>query len=326
MAFSKKLFSVSSLCLVTSCSSLSGHQEASVMDNVAKPAIYVFESDGNGFNTKTVFFDSGKEVVAFDAQFTPDAAQKALSFLRTKTASPLKYLVVTHPNPDKFNGGKVFRDAGAKIVESQASANAQDGVHAYKKYFFVNIAKMFTDQTYPQPVKADIVFTDTYTIRLNSAFTVELHELNKPGVSSNQTVAFIPAANALVVGDLVHYKAHAWLEGGIQSGKPVPTLLSWKQILKKLSTDYNKKNPIVYGGRGQDVQANVAFPAQTQYLQRAEAITKDFVAKNDEILRKDSQKAFAKLTHEFEVAFPDYALSYMIQYGIYGLTSQMMAK
>ena len=36
--------------------------------------IYVFESDGNGFNTKTVFYDDGKEVVAFDAQFTEQTA------------------------------------------------------------------------------------------------------------------------------------------------------------------------------------------------------------------------------------------------------------
>src|SRR5688572_4643558 len=83
---------------------------------VAAPAIHVFESDANGFNTKTVFIDNGEEVVAIDAQFTPELARKSLEFLRTKTSSPVTHLVITHPNPDKFNGASVFKDEGAEII------------------------------------------------------------------------------------------------------------------------------------------------------------------------------------------------------------------
>src|SRR5262245_36344102 len=66
--------------------------------------MYAYESDGNGFNTKNFFYDNGEEVVVFDTQFTPDLAEKSIAFLRTKTANPITYVVVTHPNPDKFNG------------------------------------------------------------------------------------------------------------------------------------------------------------------------------------------------------------------------------
>src|SRR5688500_2701692 len=84
------------------------------------PRLITFESDGNGFNTKTFFYDTGREVIAFDSQFTPDQAQLAIAKLRAETNSPIRYLVVTHPNPDKFNATKVFQDDGARVVMSDA--------------------------------------------------------------------------------------------------------------------------------------------------------------------------------------------------------------
>ena len=125
------------------------------LSNLATPStslkspkkIFVYESDGNGFNTKTIFYDYGDEVVAVDAQFTPALAEKSLAFLREKTQNPLTYLIITHPNPDMFNGIPVFQKNGAKVIASNETAKAMAGVHAYKKYYFVNIAKMFTEDT-----------------------------------------------------------------------------------------------------------------------------------------------------------------------------------
>ncbi|HEX5497813.1 MAG TPA: MBL fold metallo-hydrolase, partial [Thermomicrobiales bacterium] len=176
--------------------------------------LLVFESDANGFNTKTFFYDTGDQVVAFDTQFTPDLAKLAIAALRAQTTKPLVYAVITHPNPDKFNGVSAFQAAGAKAVASRATVEAMPGVQAYKKAFFVG-AGMFTDATYPALGAIDQSFAGTTTLDLGSGKTVRLWELGQPGVSSTQTVAFIPELNALIVGDLVHHRTHAWLEGGI---------------------------------------------------------------------------------------------------------------
>ncbi|HEU0113953.1 MAG TPA: MBL fold metallo-hydrolase, partial [Thermomicrobiales bacterium] len=179
--------------------------------------LLIFESDANGFNTKTFFYDTGDRVVAFDTQFTPDLAKQAIAALRAVTDNPIAYAVISHPNPDKFNGIPAFQAAGAKAVASRATAEAMPGVQAYKKAFFVG-AGMFTDATYPALGAIDQSFSGTTTLDLGSGKRVELRELAQPGVSSTQTVAFIPEVNALIVGDLVHHRAHAWLEGGIVNG------------------------------------------------------------------------------------------------------------
>jgi glyoxylase-like metal-dependent hydrolase (beta-lactamase superfamily II) len=83
-----------------------------------------FENDEAGFNTKTFFYDTGEAVIAFDTQFTPEFAEQAIAYLRTQTANPLAYAVITHPNPDKFNGLTAFQEAGARVVASRATVEA----------------------------------------------------------------------------------------------------------------------------------------------------------------------------------------------------------
>lgn len=287
-------------------------------------AIYTFESDGNGFNTKTFFYDTGSGVVAFDAQFTPEYAKQAIAHLGAETDNPITHVVVTHPNPDKFNGLSAFRAAGARSVASSATADAMPGVNDYKQAFFVG-AGMFTDETYPALASIDETFDGATTLDLGSK-AVELVELGEPGVSSTQTVAFIPELNALIVGDLVHHKAHAWLEGGIVGGKATPTIDGWIADLHELEARFpGQPEPTVYGGRGEPAPLSVAVADQIAYLERADQIVTDFVARLGDRQAELSGPAagdhFAALQAEFEAAFPDYALGYMILYGSYGLAN-----
>src|SRR5215211_9364290 len=104
-------------------------QTASPVSGSDGGALYTFDSGEAGFFTKTYFYDTGSEVVAFDAQFTPELAERAIASLREQTDNPLTYLVITHPNPDKFNGAPAFQDEGAKVVASEATADAIPRVH-----------------------------------------------------------------------------------------------------------------------------------------------------------------------------------------------------
>lgn len=288
--------------------------------------IFTFESGAEGFHTKTYFYDTGREVVAFDAQFTPAAAEAALRFLRTKTASPLAYLVITHPNPDKFNGAPVFRAAGAKVVASERTAAALPTVHAYKKNFFENVARMFPVGTYPALATIDETFADRASLSL-SAGRVDLVELSRAGVSGNQTVALLPEMNAVVVGDLVHGRAHAWLEGGITASGPRPELAGWIADLEELAAmpELNAKTQVL-GGRGEMLPLAQAVAEQVAYLRQADEIVTNYVRSLPDARAELSGPAAAShwqvLQARFEAAFPRHALSYLVQYGVYGLALQ----
>lgn len=159
-------------------------QDASPLAGNDGGALYTFESGAAGFSTKTFFYDTGDEVIAFDAHFTPELAEQAIAYLRTESDSPLSTVVITHPNPDKFNGVPAFQAAGAEVVASTATAGSIPGVHDYKKAGLVG-AGMFTDETYPPLATVDQTFEGSETLELKGGKTVELRELRQPGVSSN---------------------------------------------------------------------------------------------------------------------------------------------
>jgi hypothetical protein len=190
------------------------------------------------------------------------------------------------------------------------------------------MAKMFTEDTYPKLAKVDQTFIQDFSLILKNGEKIILLELSDPGVSSNQTVAYIEGINALIVGDLVHHKAHAWLEGGIVSGVATPTIGGWINDLKQLQQVFKTQNPIVYGARGESVKLNIATKKQISYLKASDKIVSSYIkklgAKKAELKSEKAGTHYIALEKIFAKNFSDYQLSYMIQYGIYGLVNSKL--
>ena len=288
----------------------------------AEARLGVFTSDANGFDTHSWYLDTGREVVVFDSQFTGSLAEQAIASIRSKTSSPIRWVVVTHPNPDKFNGVAAFQAIGAKVIASKATAAAIPGVHAYKRSYFVDVARMFTADAYPKEARIDVTFEGTFQLPLEAG-TVRLQELKHAGVSTTQTIAVLEEQKVLVVGDLIHHRAHAWLEGGIRDGKPSPDLASWRAALDELKPFTGYK---VHGGRGLVASVEEAIPEQQAYLTAMGELVGAYVrALPDRSVLQGAGagthwKALAKNAQE---RFPEHALPYMIEFGVYGLATSL---
>ena len=288
--------------------------------------LHVFSSDAKGFNTHTFWYDDGKEITVIDTQFVPQLARKAIDHIKSHSKNPITRVIITHPNPDKFNGLSALHAEGAISISSKATSDALLDVHNYKKYYFVNIAKKFTEKTYPRFEKINQTFEKEKRITLKSGETITLIELENPGISSTQTVVRIDATGDLLVGDLIHHKAHAWLEGGIIKGKPQPNLGKWRASLDELLKINNVKK--VYGGRGEFTTLETAVKDQKTYLSVVETLSQTYLNglgdKKAELLDpKTAGQHHVVLQKLMEKAFPDYKLSYMIKYGSYGLLQKI---
>jgi glyoxylase-like metal-dependent hydrolase (beta-lactamase superfamily II) len=286
----------------------------------------VFQSDQNGFDTRTYWYDDGREVTVFDTQFVPTLTEAMVASIAKSTSNPIKRVIVTHPNPDKFNGLSVLHKLGAISIASKASADAMAGVNAYKRYFWINIAKAFTAETYPvfQPVQQ--TFSGKQVITLASGETITLTELKNPGVSTTQTVARIDATGDLIVGDLVHHNAHAWLEGGIVDGKPKPDIKGWIAALDELKGLGGKT---VRGGRGDDAPVAEAVAQQQAYLSGIDQLVTEYVSGLGAARAELSDPALAAKHHaaiqeRAAAKFPSRRLAYLIGYGVYGLVNSKL--
>lgn len=276
--------------------------------------VNAWTSGAEGFDTTTYWTETADGVVVFDAQFTPDLAEAMLADIRTQTDAPIAAVVVTHPNPDKFLGAPVFQAEGAALIASEATAAALQGVWDYKKAYFVG-AGMFTDESFPALPAVDQTFRGALTLDQGG---IELVELESAGVTTTQTVAVVGAD--LVVGDLVAGRAHAWLEGGIVDGAPSPEIDGWLSALDELPALGDGQ---VYPGRGEALPVADAVAEQQAYLEDMDGLVGDYVAGLQdpmaELTGADAGAHYAAITAEAEAAFPDYTLSYLVTYGVYGL-------
>ena len=136
-----------------------------------------YTSGADGFNTHTYYYDDGEEVTIFDTQFLPSFTQAMVDQIRGETDSPITRVVVTHPNPDKFNGLPLLHDLGATSIASEATAEAMPEVHAYKKRYWVEEAGTFEPGEYPEFEPVQETFSGERTIELDSGETITLIEL-----------------------------------------------------------------------------------------------------------------------------------------------------
>lgn len=299
-----------------------------LMGTAQAGTLHVHTSDAAGFHTHSVWYDDGREVTVVDAQFTPAHAQRLIDEIRQATRSPVTRVIVTHPNPDKFNGLSAFHALGATSIASARTAAAMPSVDAYKRHFWVDVAQAFTPQSYPRLEPVRQTFEQQMTLQLASGETLSLIELPGPGISGNQTVVRIDATGDLVVGDLVHARHHAWLEGAIEQGRAVAHLDSWRADLAALPA---LAQGTLYGGRGQFLPVQQAVREQTDYLVQVERITRDYLASLGERRRELDEPATRK-PHEQALqrliagAYPDYAAPDMLGYSLYGLIQTLQAQ
>lgn len=310
------------MLVATACAALAS-------STVVAGTLGVFTSDTRGFDTHTFYYDDGEEVTLIDTQFLPRLTEAMVKEVRSKSASPITRVIVTHANPDKFNGLPFLRALGVESVTSAAVASEMPLVHAYKEHFWVNEAKAFKPGTYPAFENVRTVFSNSSTIALKSGETLTLFELDNPGVANHQVVVRIDETGDLIVGDLVHTNAHLWLEGGVQQGKPHADLQLWSAAVEELhNLSAGKPGAKVYGGRGDFIAVADAIKEQQRYLSEAQALVTGYIAElgaRRGELRDGQKKAahYQELERRFAAAFPDYKLPYMVGYSAYGLLNTL---
>ena len=141
-------------------------------------------------------------------------------------------------------------------------------------------------------------------------------------------MAFIPELNALIVGDLVHHKLHAWLEGGIVNGQATPTIDGWIADLQELETTFA-------GSRSRRSTADAGAGAPLGRRRRPDRLSPEsrpdrhrlrgrLGDKKSELSRDKAGEHYAAIQAELEKAFPDYAFPDMISFSVYGLVNSKL--
>lgn len=172
----------------------------------------------------------------------------------------------------------------------------------------------------------DRTFEGSWELPLAGDARVVLRELENAGVASTQTVAYLPKQETLLVGDLVHHEAHAWLEGGIVDGAPAPSLTAWIAALDELARFPPRTT--VRGGRGTAALLGEAVASQQGYLMAMGDLVRAYLLelgpRREELRGPEAGAHFAELARRAGEAYPERDLTYLVEYGVYGLVLALL--
>lgn len=298
---------------------------ASAENGHEKNKFQVFTSGASGFDTNTHYYDDGSKVVVIDTQFMPKLTEEMIRKVTSSGSSAIATLVVTHPNPDKFNGVQYMKKVGAQAISSDRVRRMIPRVHSYKKKFWVEGVGEIKEEDYPDQAVMDKGFKgESYRILLSNGNSLTLFALKNTGMSGAHVVVRDDQTGDLVVGDLVHTNVHAWLEGELRGDVPELSIEGWKKSLDEvaaLSAGY--RSPVLYPGRGEPELVSVAIRKQKHYLNVVSSLVDNFyrnhsdcsLAGGGESVKSDINEIKKKIVDRF----PDYKHEYMLQYSLQGL-------
>lgn len=132
-------------------------------------------------------------VLVVDSFATPEAAERLLAEIRSRTPLPVRFVVNTHFHGDHVGGNAAFAKAGATIL-------AHENVRAW--------ARREWDKDIPSERRArygairlpDVTFRDSTSVWLGSR---RIEIFHRPGHSGSDSIVRIPDARVVFGGDLV---------------------------------------------------------------------------------------------------------------------------
>jgi glyoxylase-like metal-dependent hydrolase (beta-lactamase superfamily II) len=199
-------------------------------------------------------------VVVVDALASPRQGEALLRTIRTVTAQPVKWLVLTHHHPDHHFGAIVFRRAGAKVIahpDTRVLAN-EAGPDALVADW-VRVVGLDAMHGFAFADVPDRPVTTSDTLRLGGRTIVITHP--GAGHSAGDLLVWLPKERVLFAGDVL-----------IEDGVTMVVDGSAPALLRSLARIDSLRPLVAVPGHGAVPARPAALVARTRaYITRLEA-------------------------------------------------------
>jgi glyoxylase-like metal-dependent hydrolase (beta-lactamase superfamily II) len=251
-----------------------------------------YVSDEQGFAVNSWLVPTAGGLVVIDTQFTVSEAEK-LSQAITKTALPVRAVIITHPHPDHFNGiCRLLQIARVPIYATRATI---DGIRATADVKRAQWKPMYGADYPDQNCEPDSVVANDAAIRIDG--TVFRFQDFGPGEASDESIIVVPSLKAVFVGDLIYQNMHPWLA----EGRSERWLLQLDRLQSSIPQDYT-----IYPGHGA-AASTVVIGAQRRYIENFRSVVKSAIGSDG--LSADASQAIVAHTRN---QYPGWPLDMLI--------------
>jgi glyoxylase-like metal-dependent hydrolase (beta-lactamase superfamily II) len=258
--------------------------------------VHVYSSPDYALDVNTLYALTGAGVVVVDSQLLPRHADAVVADIRARTDEPIRYVCNSHHHPDHVFGNPTFLGHGAELVSSNFTARMIDGSAFWYLMFLNGVWGGHLPQGYAVPRNTFVRSRELWLAHT----AVQLFEFTDSttvaGESVDVTMAWLPKAKILHVGDVLWPGSHTFFADGTS----VPDWLVQLDHLRELVNELRPK--VIVPGHGAPGDIGM-IDAQERYLHAVAVMVEEY-CRGGEIALTDEAKG--KLRQEIVNAFPDH--------------------
>ncbi|HEX2063743.1 MAG TPA: MBL fold metallo-hydrolase [Acidimicrobiales bacterium] len=258
--------------------------------------IYVYSSPDYAVDVNTVYAITPDGVIVLDSQLLPRHAEAVLRDIRARTDQPIRYVTNSHHHPDHSFGNQVFAAEGAELVSSYFTARLIDASAFWYLMFLSGMYGEHLPRGYAVPRNTFVRSRELWLGRT----AVQLFEFTDSttvaGESIDMTMAWLPQAKVLHVGDVVWPGSHTFF----CDGTSVPDWFIQLDHVRELVRELQPR--VIVPGHGAPGDVGM-IDAQERYLRAVASMVEDHCRGGEVPLTDEARD---KLRQEIVNQFPQH--------------------
>lgn len=159
-------------------------------------------TENKGYRMNMAFVVGGDAVAVLDTGFYPQMAQDMLTHIRKITNKPIKYVINSNSQADRFFGNSVFKKQGAKIIAHAVELQRMKENSSNYMASIENSMKFKEDSVKP-PTLPDTPIDKETNIDLGGGVELKI-EHHKAAHTPMPLIVHIPVDNIVYAGDILY--------------------------------------------------------------------------------------------------------------------------
>ncbi len=207
-----------------------------------------------GYRMNMAFVVGGKSIAVIESGYYPAMANEMIEHIRAISPLPIKYVINSNSQPDRFLGNDAFRKIGAEIITSEKEAKRMEE-NANNYAMMLEMRMKFKQKDIKLPEKPTRVLTKNTNLDLGGGVTLDIH-LYKAAHTPQPLITHITSDNVVHAGDILYSgRILGIVEGG-----------NIKQWIKSYEYLKNFKDAKFVPGHGEPAVLSAFEKSTYQYL------------------------------------------------------------